>query len=142
MFIQAIFLMLSLTFMHTVDANYSLTVEVTNINAIKGDVFITIYDKPENFPKSEKKYKYKITKAKVVQNKLQYTFSDLPQNTYAVAISHDANSNGKFDSNFVGMPLEGYGFSNNFVPKLSAPKFSDVDFKLDKNKSISIKMIY
>ena len=128
--------------MPTVEANYSLTVEVTNIKELKGDVFITIYNKAEYFPKAEKKYKYKIGKVKVVKNKLRYTFSNLPQNTYAVAISHDANSNGKFDSNFIGYPLEGYGFSNNFVPKFSAPKFSDVDFKLDRNKTMSIKMIY
>ena len=28
-------------------------------------------------------------------------------------ITHDENGNGKLDSNLIGMPVEGYGFSNN-----------------------------
>ena len=145
MLIQSIFLTLFSLLNFTAESSHSLhslTVEVTNLKEIKGYVVISIYDKAENFPKGEKKYLFRTESVKVTEKKLKYTFSDLPQGTYAIAISHDANSNGKFDSNFIGMPLEGYGFSTNFVPKLSAPDFKDVDFELDKPKMISIKMIY
>jgi uncharacterized protein (DUF2141 family) len=37
----------------------------------------------------------------------------LPPGQYAVQVMHDENDNGKFDTNFVGLPIEGYGFSNN-----------------------------
>lgn len=40
-------------------------------------------------------------------------FADLPPGDYAVRVLHDENGNGKMDSNPLGMPLEGYGFSNN-----------------------------
>ena len=43
----------------------------------------------------------------------RFTFKDLKPGTYAVMITHDGNGNGKLDTNVVGMPLEGYGFSNN-----------------------------
>ena len=42
-----------------------------------------------------------------------FTFKDLKPGSYAVMITHDENGNGKLDTNVVGMPLEGYGFSNN-----------------------------
>ena len=44
---------------------------------------------------------------------LPVTFEDLPPGRYAVQVLHDANDNGKLDTNIVGMPTEGYGFSNN-----------------------------
>ncbi|MDR6841777.1 DUF2141 domain-containing protein [Pseudoxanthomonas sacheonensis] len=42
-----------------------------------------------------------------------FTFKDLKPGSYAVMITHDENGNGKLDTNVLGMPLEGYGFSNN-----------------------------
>ena len=50
---------------------------------------------------------------KAVNGELVYRFEDLPPGTYAVQVMHDENDNGKLDSNFLGIPSEGYGFSNN-----------------------------
>lgn len=43
----------------------------------------------------------------------RFTFKDVAPGRYAVMVSHDENGNGKLDTNLIGMPLEGYGFSNN-----------------------------
>ena len=43
----------------------------------------------------------------------KFTFKDLKPGRYAVMVTHDENGNGKLDMNVMGMPLEGYGFSNN-----------------------------
>lgn len=42
-------------------------------------------------------------------------FKDLAAGKYAIRVMHDENDNGKLDTNAVGMPTEGYGFSNNPV---------------------------
>ena len=42
-----------------------------------------------------------------------FVFQDLKPGAYAVMITHDENGNGQLDTNAMGMPLEGYGFSNN-----------------------------
>lgn len=42
-----------------------------------------------------------------------FTFKDVPAGRYAVMVTHDENGNGTLDTNLIGMPLEGYGFSNN-----------------------------
>lgn len=42
-----------------------------------------------------------------------FSFKELKPGEYAVMITHDENGNDKMDTNVMGMPLEGYGFSNN-----------------------------
>ena len=44
---------------------------------------------------------------------MKLQFKDLPPGTYAVQVMHDENENNKLDTNFLGIPTEGYGFSNN-----------------------------
>ncbi|WP_434212664.1 DUF2141 domain-containing protein [[Pseudomonas] boreopolis] len=56
-------------------------------------------------------------------------FRDLPAGEYAVRVMHDENGNGKLDTNMLGMPLEGYGFSND--PKvMRKPTFDEARFAL------------
>jgi uncharacterized protein (DUF2141 family) len=47
---------------------------------------------------------------------------------YAIMLHHDENANGKMDKNFIGLPKEGYGFSNDAEPGFSAPYFSEARF--------------
>jgi uncharacterized protein (DUF2141 family) len=55
---------------------------------------------------------------------------DLPPGQYAVSVLHDENGNQKMDKNFLGIPKEGWGVSNNVRPSMSAPKFADAAFQL------------
>ena len=50
-------------------------------------------------------------------------FPDLPPGEYAVAAFHDANGDGELNANFVGMPTEGYGFSNGARGFMGPPAF-------------------
>lgn len=47
---------------------------------------------------------------------------------YALVVFHDANANGKLDLGLFGIPIEGFGFSNNFRPLIHAPSFDEVKF--------------
>ena len=69
-------------------------------------------------------------------------FENIPNGTYAIAVVHDENDNKKMDTNFFGIPKEGYGVSNNKYPKMSEPSFDDAKFSLKEDKEISIKMKY
>lgn len=48
-----------------------------------------------------------------VADAARVVFRNLPAGDYAVLVTHDENDNGKLDTNVVGIPVEGYGFSNN-----------------------------
>ena len=60
-----------------------------------------------------------------------FTFKDLKPGAYAVMITHDENGNGKLDTNVMGMPLEGYGFSNN-PQVMRKPTWDEARFEIGK----------
>ena len=64
----------------------------------------------------------------------------LPAGTYAVQVMHDANGNDKLDTNFMGIPVEGYGFSNN-PTGLRKATFDEARFTIDDSpKAIVIRL--
>jgi uncharacterized protein (DUF2141 family) len=63
--------------------------------------------------------------------------------TYAVAVYHDENNNHHFDRTLVGLPAEGYGFSNDAPALLGLPSFDGVKFTVKPGETrISIKLRY
>jgi len=119
---------------------YDLAISIPNLKNKEGEIQIGIYNKKENFPKVDKQFKVIYIKA----NKFQgiCTVRDLPKGEYAVAIMHDENGDKICNTNFLGIPKEGYGFSKNYKPVLSAPSFDDCKLNLDRDLSITIELIY
>lgn len=97
-----------------------LEVEITNIRVARGFVRLGLYNDPERFPK--RKGTIGGGDVKVAGNTATFVFRNLKPGAYAVAIYHDANANKRFDKT-LGIPTEGFGFSNNARPRLSAPSF-------------------
>ena len=56
-------------------------------------------------------------------------FTDLKKGFYAIAVFHDENDNGKLDTNFLGIPIEGSGASNGAQGWMGPPKFADARFE-------------
>jgi uncharacterized protein (DUF2141 family) len=67
-------------------------------------------------------------------------FKDIPKGEYAVSFVHDENDNKKMDTNFIGIPKEDFGCSNNATGVMGPPKYEDAKFQLTKNKTINIKI--
>lgn len=57
-------------------------------------------------------------------------YANVPEGSYAVSIGHDLNGNKRVDTNFVGLPTEQWGVSNNVRPTLRAPRFDEAVFKV------------
>ena len=55
-------------------------------------------------------------------------FNKIQPGTYGISAFHDQNSNGKLDTNFLGMPIEDYCASNNARGVLGPPSFDDSKF--------------
>ncbi len=118
--------------------NPKLTVDIQNVKTAKGSVFVAIYRPCEGFPLDCKPINSQRLTAKDGSLQMQFT---LEPGDYAVAIYHDVNDNGKMDKNIIGIPKEPYGFSNNFRPRLSPPKFSDCKIVVgDKGKGIAVRL--
>ncbi|MFO7736328.1 MAG: DUF2141 domain-containing protein [bacterium] len=119
----------------------SLTIDVTGVKKT-GKVYVAVFNKAEGFPMdSDNAFRRDMKKAE--EKKLTFIFSELPFGAYAISVWHDENDNGKFDTNFLGIPKEGVGVSNNAKGMMGPPKFKDAKFLFKKNKlNISIPMNY
>jgi uncharacterized protein (DUF2141 family) len=115
-----------------------LTVKITNITEVKGEIEIGFYNNPDTFPDDGGQYKK--LRVKVTSKVMKITV-ELPKGVWAVAVYHDENNDKKINKNFFGIPKERYGFSNNVKPVLSAPSFNKTKFELYKNKTITINLI-
>jgi uncharacterized protein (DUF2141 family) len=71
------------------------------------------------------------------------TFENLPEGDYGVTVIHDENKNEKLDFNDYGMPLEGYGHSNNPSKRQGPPDFSETKFVFSApTTTITVNLIY
>ena len=110
---------------------HKLSIHISGISKIKGSLFIAIFRATDDFPVFGKQFKGIV---KEVEGKSQnYTFDDLPEGEYALAIYQDENRNKILDKNLLGIPTEIYGFSNNARRSFSAPSFQEAKFKLNKD---------
>lgn len=118
----------------------TIAVEIQEIKEINGQILIGLYDNADTFPIIGKAYKGVLLK--VEEKAIQYTFSDIPNGDYAIAVVHDINNNGKLDKNLFGIPIESYGFSNNAAATFGAPSFDKAKFHLNGTYTVKIKMKY
>jgi uncharacterized protein (DUF2141 family) len=121
-----------------IESSYKLTVSVSGVISEEGDVHIALYREQDTFPVSGKQYKGQVIAAK--SNVISGTFTNLKAGTYAIAVFHDLNKNGKLDKNLFGAPTERYGFSNNARSTFSAPSFSAAAFELKKDNQLKISI--
>ena len=120
--------------------NPELTINVQNIKSLKGEIIIGVFNTDKDFLKDGVAIKnYKITVDKGTET---IVIKDLPKGDYAISLYHDENSDNECNRNFLGIPKEGYGFSNNVKPKFSAPSYKDCKFTLVENKVLDIVLLH
>jgi uncharacterized protein (DUF2141 family) len=123
-------------------ADGTVTVEITNLKNSKGYVLMSLYNNAEYFPEDGEKAIAK-GKAVITDGKATITFKNVPYGKYAGAFLHDENNNLKMDFNIVGIPKEGYGFTNNAKVTMGPPSFEKAAFEFNSpQKKITIKASY
>ena len=123
-------------------SEHRLTVSVSNIRAAKGEVAITIY------PDDAKRFlapKGKLLRQRVpARTPTTSTCFYLPgPGFYAIAVYHDINADHDFNRSLVGMPTEGYGFSNDAPTTIGLPAYNTVRFRVPAGPSrTALRMRY
>jgi len=126
------------------DTSKGIKVEITGLRNNNGQLVCSLWLGPAGFPRDDSHILKHVT-APIKNAGGMCVFSgNFAAGDYAVTLFHDEDSSGKFKSNMIGYPLEGYGFSNNVVPQFSAPTFDQCKFHYDGTgwKQIPVKMIY
>jgi uncharacterized protein (DUF2141 family) len=120
------------------------TVQVTvdNVRNSKGLITAVLYsDDPDTFLKSGAKLDRIRVKAREGETVLCL---EAPANgRYSVALYHDENGNRKFDRDFLGIPTEGYGFSQNPGFRFGKPELEETLFSIESPvTSLTVSILY
>lgn len=116
-------------------------IEVTGLRNNNGKVLLAIYTSEAGYPndpvKAEKGLSSSITNGKAT------FYFELKSGKYAISVLHDENNNQKMDTNFLGLPKEGVGATNNATGFMGPPSFKDASFIMDESGfRQSIEMTY
>jgi uncharacterized protein (DUF2141 family) len=133
---------LALSFPVQAKPNSQLTIEIDGLRNRQGQICLSLFTTSKGFPSNG---------TDAVQNQCVaittmpplVTFENLQPGSYAVAVVHDANSDGEVNRNALGIPVEGFGFSQNPVIRTGPPKFNDaVILVLGSSTNIQIQLNY
>lgn len=73
--------------------------------------------------------------AKAIGPVVQMQLPGISPGIYAVKVFHDVNDNGLLDTNWIGIPKEPYGFSNDAMGTFGPPSFVQASFKVGAGTS-------
>lgn len=118
-------------------------VQILNIRNSTGSIACALFEAPEGFPTEYLRMATNVMVIKIRKEQARCYFEDIPPGTYAMAVVHDENMNGKLDVNWLGVPSEGYGFSNDATGILGAPSFAAASFQYNgKNIELTMALHY
>jgi uncharacterized protein (DUF2141 family) len=117
------------------DDNLSLIVKVSGAIPDKGQAIFSLFTSSKDYLKQPA-----ISKIKPVNNKGEAIFSLTPLETgiYAISIIYDENNDGKLNTNFIGIPTEHIGFSNNATGVFGPPSFDDTALIFKESQDMHI----
>jgi uncharacterized protein (DUF2141 family) len=118
-------------------SGHSLTLVAENVSNTSGVIGVLVFNSPNGWP--EHVSSAFISTAVPAQAPVTVlTIHNLPAGDYAIVVLHDENSNMKLDRNWLGMPKEQWGMSNNPHVFLSAPSFDSARFTLAADEQLHI----
>jgi len=126
----------------TIDAQ-NVEVTITGIRNTEGQMGIGVFRDSESFNKEQAYLELQFVKKDISSGEMKVRFT-LPPGTYGIAMVDDENSDDAMEYNFLGVPKEGFGFSDYYHTGLKKPKFESFKFALEKgqDKSINIRVRY
>ncbi len=102
----------------------TLNVQVDGFKNVAGAAGIAVWNAALGFPE-EIEHAVATTYVTIQDGTAVARFDQLPPGRYAVTVYPDKNDNRRFDKNWLGMPREDWGVSNNVRPRLRAPRFAE-----------------
>lgn len=120
----------------------SIKVVIHDVKSKNGQVGFFLFNSADGFPSNTEKALLSGF-AKTPGTSVEYTFTNVALGTYAVYVFHDEDNDKKLKTNFIRMPKEGIGVSNNAKGHFGPPKYDDAKFNFNKSEqTISISLTY
>lgn len=123
-------------------APVTVTLRVTGFRSEAGVARVAVFRSADGFPADHTKAA-KTWVGKIQGDQIQILLLDLAPGVVAFAVIHDENDNGRLDTNLLGVPVEGFGVSNDPAPTMGPPSFAQGRFELDPDDPVvEIEMRY
>jgi len=130
---------------NSINTKHNVKVEITGVRSFEGKIIMGVYISSQRFEEKKDSRIITIEKSGLKNQKLNSSFY-LEPGTYGLSILDDENNNTKMDFNFIGMPKEGFGFSNYYHSGFTYPKFQNFAFTIkpgeEKNVVIKLRYVY
>lgn len=123
----------------------SLQVEIVGLRDRTGDVCLSLFDRADGFPNDREKAKARQCLPLAEQPEdapIVVTFADLPVGNYAISLFHDRNQDGILNRGELGIPSEGFGFSNNAPVRTGPPRFGHAMILVAGETPITVQVRY
>lgn len=117
----------------------SITLKIQGIDEAKGIMSIALFDNEEDYS-SEENYAF-AGEIPVKSKEFIYVIKDIPYGTYAIKIFYDVDSNGEMKKNWIGMPKEPFGFSNDAKAKMGPPSFENASFVVKGDTEAVVNLV-
>ena len=118
-----------------------ITVTIDGFHNAQGNVFVGLYSNANDFLNGNRCDTFQ--KVKATGGPVTVVFDNLRPGTYAVGAYHDENANNHLDTNFVGLPTEGYALSNGVRAVFSKPTFVEAAFTVGtEGRSVPLHIRY
>lgn len=114
-----------------------ITIPISTVRNGKGTVFVALYNRANWL---EPGRYLMASKVKAERGTVYAKFRNIPRGRYGVAVFHDENTNNRVDTNLLGLPAEGYGFSR--VSPLRKPKFEEISVPAHPGAHAPIRLRY
>lgn len=123
-------------------AQQQLTLHLNGIRTAKGEIGVQVFTDEKGFEDSKPVLQVKFPKEGLTDGKMSVTISVTP-GVRGIAVLDDENSNNKMDYNLIGIPKEGFGFSEYYHNSMRKPKFSDFKTNITPaTKALTVRMRY
>jgi uncharacterized protein (DUF2141 family) len=117
-----------------------IEVTITGFESDAGLAKLALFDSAAGFP-SKAENGVRRMETGISNRVAKFVLKNVPYGHYAISVYHDENANGKLDRNFLGIPSEGFGASNDATGLFGPPKFEEAMFELaSKKKTLTIKI--
>lgn len=118
-----------------------IVVTIDGLHSAQGNVFVGLYASPAKFLHGNQCDAQR--KVRASTGPITVVFDNLRPGTYAVGAFHDENANDHLDTNFVGLPIEGYALSNGVRAVMSKPTFQQAAFTVgDQGAQVALRIRY
>ena len=109
-----------------------LIIKITGFNSDEGKCWFGLDNTEEVYESEDTVFIGKIVP--IINGKVNLTIESLAYGNYAIRVFHDENGNGKLDTDFLGIPTEEYGYSNDASGWFGPPNWDDAKFYLNQKE--------